>query len=192
MTALPAILISTFDGDMAALQQVVEAETADEILRADVLLALAYLARTRRFPEAEMYRYLAGLPDRLQPAGQAFVWFGWVRAVAALGFAGLSGRAEQVFRRGLVDPAILDAAGFWADLRESQDDPGGLSSRAWDNIGPMGTAAEWLAPAGAETGEDETILEPIRNPLRQVGRNDPCPCGSGRKYKKCCLAASSA
>jgi uncharacterized protein YecA (UPF0149 family) len=22
-----------------------------------------------------------------------------------------------------------------------------------------------------------------------VGRNDPCPCGSGRKYKKCCLKA---
>ena len=21
----------------------------------------------------------------------------------------------------------------------------------------------------------------------QVGRNDPCPCGSGRKYKQCCL-----
>jgi hypothetical protein len=26
----------------------------------------------------------------------------------------------------------------------------------------------------------------------RVGRNDPCPCGSGRKYKKCCLAADSA
>lgn len=24
-------------------------------------------------------------------------------------------------------------------------------------------------------------------PKRQLGRNDPCPCGSGRKYKKCCL-----
>ncbi|MBI5118565.1 SEC-C domain-containing protein [Candidatus Poribacteria bacterium] len=22
---------------------------------------------------------------------------------------------------------------------------------------------------------------------RDVGRNDPCPCGSGKKYKKCCL-----
>ncbi|MDD5206041.1 MAG: SEC-C metal-binding domain-containing protein, partial [Desulfobacterales bacterium] len=22
---------------------------------------------------------------------------------------------------------------------------------------------------------------------RKVGRNDPCPCGSGRKYKKCCM-----
>ncbi len=26
------------------------------------------------------------------------------------------------------------------------------------------------------------------NPNRQVGRNDPCPCGSGKKFKKCCLA----
>jgi hypothetical protein len=29
--------------------------------------------------------------------------------------------------------------------------------------------------------------EPITNAMRGVGRNDPCPCGSGRKYKKCCL-----
>jgi hypothetical protein len=28
-----------------------------------------------------------------------------------------------------------------------------------------------------------------RNPMRHVGRNDPCPCGSGKKYKRCCLAA---
>jgi preprotein translocase subunit SecA len=25
---------------------------------------------------------------------------------------------------------------------------------------------------------------------RKVGRNDPCPCGSGKKYKKCCLNAA--
>ncbi|MCF6115630.1 SEC-C domain-containing protein [Mesorhizobium muleiense] len=24
--------------------------------------------------------------------------------------------------------------------------------------------------------------------MRHVGRNDPCPCGSGKKAKKCCLA----
>lgn len=24
--------------------------------------------------------------------------------------------------------------------------------------------------------------------MRKVGRNDPCPCGSGKKYKKCCMA----
>lgn len=36
-------------------------------------------------------------------------------------------------------------------------------------------------------GENETgePLQPVRN-LKKVGRNDPCPCGSGKKYKKCC------
>jgi hypothetical protein len=28
---------------------------------------------------------------------------------------------------------------------------------------------------------------PIKNEAPKVGRNDPCPCGSGKKYKKCCL-----
>jgi preprotein translocase subunit SecA len=29
--------------------------------------------------------------------------------------------------------------------------------------------------------------EPIRNRQAKVGRNDPCPCGSGKKYKNCCM-----
>ena len=28
--------------------------------------------------------------------------------------------------------------------------------------------------------------EPVRNAQNRVGRNDPCPCGSGKKFKKCC------
>jgi preprotein translocase subunit SecA len=28
--------------------------------------------------------------------------------------------------------------------------------------------------------------KPIRNTVAKIGRNDPCPCGSGKKYKKCC------
>lgn len=39
---------------------------------------------------------------------------------------------------------------------------------------------------GAEDERAE-IAGPHVNPLRHVGRNDPCPCGSGKKYKKCCL-----
>jgi len=39
-------------------------------------------------------------------------------------------------------------------------------------------------------GEDEPALpppvEPIHREEREIGRNDPCPCGSGKKYKKCC------
>ena len=31
---------------------------------------------------------------------------------------------------------------------------------------------------------DEQVKEPIKS--NKIGRNDPCPCGSGKKYKKCC------
>lgn len=30
------------------------------------------------------------------------------------------------------------------------------------------------------------VQEPYINPFAGIGRNDPCPCGSGKKYKKCC------
>jgi uncharacterized protein YecA (UPF0149 family) len=29
-------------------------------------------------------------------------------------------------------------------------------------------------------------LEPRAQAPQKIGRNDPCPCGSGKKYKKCC------
>jgi preprotein translocase subunit SecA len=40
------------------------------------------------------------------------------------------------------------------------------------------------AIAGTETAQK---IEPIRNLEPRVGRNDPCPCGSGKKYKQCCM-----
>jgi uncharacterized protein YecA (UPF0149 family) len=32
----------------------------------------------------------------------------------------------------------------------------------------------------------EWATSPIQSARQRVGRNDPCPCGSGKKYKKCC------
>ncbi|WP_256476707.1 SEC-C metal-binding domain-containing protein [Bradyrhizobium sp. 186] len=37
-----------------------------------------------------------------------------------------------------------------------------------------------------------SFYDPESNPFRKVGRNDPCPCGSGKKFKKCCLNANLA
>jgi preprotein translocase subunit SecA len=35
-------------------------------------------------------------------------------------------------------------------------------------------------------GEDTPAAATVRRETAKVGRNDPCPCGSGKKYKKCC------
>ena len=39
----------------------------------------------------------------------------------------------------------------------------------------------------AGSGEAQTVQQVVRGSAK-VGRNDPCPCGSGKKYKKCCGA----
>ncbi len=52
----------------------------------------------------------------------------------------------------------------------------------------------WQVIVGIESYENEDIsdVERLLNPPKpvtseKVDRNSPCPCGSGKKYKKCCL-----
>ena len=62
------------------------------------------------------------------------------------------------------------------------------------------TAHGWQVIVGVEPDAPEDVsdvqklLAPAQVIARQppaVGRNAPCPCGSGRKYKKCCLPAAA-
>ena len=39
---------------------------------------------------------------------------------------------------------------------------------------------------GADEAPRPPPVEPIHRASKDIGRNDPCPCGSGKKYKKCC------
>jgi preprotein translocase subunit SecA len=53
------------------------------------------------------------------------------------------------------------------------------------------------APSTSEIAQQQQVaiegsgaqqkIEPIRNRQDKVGRNQPCPCGSGKKYKNCCM-----
>jgi uncharacterized protein len=190
-TSAPAILISVFDGDRAPLAGLVADPGVDDTLRGEVLMVLAYLARTGRIPEGEFYAYLAALPSELASNGPEYHWYAWACAVGGLGFGGLSLQAETMFRDGRIGANMMIPADFWADLRDAREDPGGTGASVWHGIGPLGSAISFLL--GSEAADGEMAWDqpsPVRNPLRDVGRNDPCPCGSGRKYKKCCLATA--
>jgi len=50
-------------------------------------------------------------------------------------------------------------------------------------------AATAQAPRPARTGGDD-VIKTVKHEGPKVGRNDPCPCGSGKKYKKCHGAAA--
>jgi len=45
-------------------------------------------------------------------------------------------------------------------------------------------------PVAKEMKLNPTPVQMNRRPPK-VGRNEPCPCGSGRKFKKCCLNANA-
>ncbi len=40
-------------------------------------------------------------------------------------------------------------------------------------------------PRPARTGGDDATVKTVRRDVAKIGRNEPCPCGSGKKYKKC-------
>jgi preprotein translocase subunit SecA len=49
---------------------------------------------------------------------------------------------------------------------------------------------EMLMSRGGDSGGGESRSKTVRRQTEKVGRNDPCPCGSGKKYKKCCGKAA--
>ena len=54
---------------------------------------------------------------------------------------------------------------------------------------PVGATEEYgqTQEENASAGQADVKPEPIKNRGPRVGRNDPCPCGSGKKYKQCCM-----
>jgi uncharacterized protein len=203
--SLGAILIGTWDGDPARLLALVEDEAADEFARSAGFDALTWLAATGAVPMATAEATLRDLHGRLRPQEASFVWVGWQEAVARLGLESLRPLAEDVFRRGLVDESIMGFEDFEGDLREGVEAgaaDGRLALLARHRVAPIEDAVELLSQwhGFTEAGRREKarlaerppawdVPQPATNPFRDVGRNDPCPCGSGKKYKKCCLAA---
>jgi uncharacterized protein len=53
-------------------------------------------------------------------------------------------------------------------------------------------ASRWDTYAGYLEDDEPAVPAPIRRATPKIGRNDPCPCGSGRKHKHCCGAPGRA
>jgi preprotein translocase subunit SecA len=73
-------------------------------------------------------------------------------------------------------------------LRLSFNDPAAAPSA-------LDASRSAASPAGAgprreSQGGVDAAVKTVRRATEKVGRNDPCPCGSGKKYKKCCGTAS--
>ncbi|MFC7476785.1 DUF1186 domain-containing protein [Dankookia sp. GCM10030260] len=200
---LPGILAATFDGDLDPLRALILDAGAGEMVRHAALEALTLLFATRVLPMAQAEPCLRDLHDRLlrQETLDEWVWVGWQQAVSMLGLAGLRAQAQALFRGGRIGASIMSAKDFEADLKDGTT-PGvdRLELLEEQGVAPLGDVvamfAEWhrirtaeAAKQAARAARPAVAPTTAVNPHRDVGRNDLCPCGSGKKFKKCCLAA---
>lgn len=204
------MLISTFDGDVHALQSLIDDGTLDEFIRNGVFQALAFLTASGQIDRQETATYLAGLAETLNVVPGDFGWDGWAMAIVRLGLTELMPLIQAACDDERITPDIGDVKTYQKELQRAQayTDPLDIfleeniriitdvvaefdgwycfsEERRRDEAATTSGLPTWNSIS--DTSFPYALQEPVINPNRNVGRNDPCPCGSGKKYKKCCL-----
>lgn len=205
------VVAAVFDGDPAPLYDLILDRSADEYVRAGMCEVLPMLAVRGLMSRAEAARFLDEAGAKLEAEPGCFVWNGWQSAIAMLGLSEMAPRVKDAFDREMIDRSWLAFEDFEEDLAYALAHPD-APHRDWetdyglfdDTIAELsrwhGFSEQYLADrrryeryaARREVPVSLVVdrFAPLRNPTRAVGRNDPCPCGSGLKYKRCCLKAA--
>jgi hypothetical protein len=192
------VMASVFDGDPSPIFDIINDSGADEFVRNRMFGTLVILAFRGELDRTQVADFLRSSFNDLQPQDQSAVWEGWQGAVALLALKELEPLVSQAFRHGFVDKTIMRFKDFEDDLRRAC---AGHPLQSWQRreYEPFGDIVEELSDwPGFQPSQrrDQAAdgrrlpswpAEPAKNPLRNVGRNDPCPCGSSKKFKKCCL-----
>jgi hypothetical protein len=163
-------------------------------------------------PREVVIENLRGLFHSLPKPGHDYVWAALTGLVCDFNIPELAPEARQAFAEGLVDETVLDLDWFeeamaecgeqsaehfrsrnepidavnecsmWLCFRDESDDFGAVDDD--DDIDRDEIPDDAFGPP-SDYHVDMTPPVPYRAPPK-VGRNEPCPCGSGKKHKKCC------
>jgi hypothetical protein len=193
---LNRILASVYDGDPALLQKLVENEDANEFVRDAAINAFLVLEHSRQMTRDEVVRYFRSWFHGKLQRQHSYVWDGLVCAVADLPAPELLEEVRQAYIDGLVDSTVADLEGIERDMlapesrrreRHCLITDAINEMESWSSFHPEDSQPKNLPEIQPPTPAPASYVAPqpfIRQP--KIGRNDPCPCGSGKKYKKCC------
>nr|WP_156630080.1 DUF1186 domain-containing protein [Methylobacterium sp. Leaf112] len=180
-TTLARILVSVFDGEVAPLHRLILDSTLDDFVRNEALAALTFLTQTGRVDRQATHGLLVRFDDKRVAVEGDIGWVGWEETIALLGFRDLAPRSAAARKDGRLTDEFSDAPWFRTTLRQAEAKPDDLARFDPRRYGTIDDPVADLAWTAEDAGQ------PVRNPFKDVGRNDPCPCGSGKKFKKCCL-----
>jgi hypothetical protein len=200
---LGRVLASVCGGNIEEIQAIVENADADEWVRGAALGGLVTLVAAGMKSREEILSYFAALFRGKLGDKNQIVWSDLVIYSADLSAPELLGDIERAYAEGLVDPGMVGLIGVRRDLAKGEE--WALASLATnphrrlvdDTVKEMQwwacfkeneklpLPAEVLDMASANPWQEDSFTG-FKRALPKIGRNDPCPCGSGKKYKKCC------
>ncbi|HEX4945184.1 MAG TPA: DUF1186 domain-containing protein [Blastocatellia bacterium] len=195
---LAQILASVCGGDTTLIKELAENPNAEMFVRGAALQSLVILVVQDIIPREEVIAYFAELFDGKFVTDDGYLWATLACDAADLYPEELYDRIKRVYEADLVDETVagLDwieqhlEKGKEACLAETKVDPHHqliesaikeMEWWAWYNEPSKPLSQVLNAPHASALGKSGTYIAPPK-----VGRNDPCICGSGKKYKKCC------
>ena len=204
-TRLPELLAMMEDKEMLLQHRLVVSEAISRLAReqAELRPAIsAFLQRYLRSIVAHADQVAQLLPTDTDTYGYTHEdYLGWLLAdLQDAGLRELEPEMRELHRLGLVDEAIaggeedidfnethplLPSPDIFTRYQQLRDIP--------DNYSPFHPDAAGITLRRAQQEAKYAQLRRAATPaarlvLPKIGRNDPCPCGSGKKYKKCCAA----
>ena len=189
------ILAAVCDGNLEPITALVVDRTANEYGRGAGVQALTLLAAWAEVPRESIITILLWLAREGLEREPGQVWNSLAVDSADIEALPVFPELRRGFDDGLIDPRAVHPS----ELDEVEAAPRGRTlERTQDRVPPIYDVVEatgwWWEPddpsedhVEAEPDEmgDYVPAEPYRAPPR-VGRNEPCACGSGKKFKKCC------
>jgi hypothetical protein len=200
---LGRVLASVCGGELAGIQSLIETEATDEWVRGAALSSLVTLVAAGQKSRDEIVSYFASLFRGKLVRQWSHVWDTLVSYSSDLYPEELLGDIERAYDEGLVDPHYIGFEDVKRDLARGKDS---MLARLADNphrrlvedtVAEMGwweCFREDSQSRGKKATQDSARSKPnpgavssqIKNQTPKTGRNERCPCGSGKKYKKCC------
>ena len=213
--ALGRILASVYDGDLQPIKSVVENANLNPWIRSAALDSFMVLWKEDVLSRDEVISYLKELMESKLEQTPGYVWDSIALIAYDLHPGELEDLLRQAIGKQLIAPMVLNAKSLTVCVKEDLNDAIKNKNKVVDGYikEPVKELTWWLYPdeealdkgmeyaavavpiaeKKIEPGERSAPMgwrgnTPVVNAKAKVGRNDPCPCGSGKKYKKCCAA----
>ena len=184
---LGRMLASVCNGDTSLICGMIENADLNEYVRSAGLDALIVLLAQGVKTREEVMAYFQSLFHGKLERKLSFVWDALISCCCRLCPEEILQEINQAFEDDLVDRYFINLNSVERYLEQGMD--AALVQLAQDDRHTFieDTVSEMANWPCFKTRRQPISKTTIIRTIPKVGRNEPCPCGSGKKYKKCCL-----